>query len=144
MAAKTSFVDLQPTHASGGATGERSDYGPPANLPNAVGATLKPQVLCVGDLAGQRASCRDLSFCEGAQVANSRSLVGQTLNCGVEVKITRNEAPRARGPRIPLPDGWSDVAADDAVGVVAVSAARALGDTVTIFGGRGQGVGRNG
>ena len=41
------FTDLRRVRASGGATGERSIYGPLANLLNAVGATLKPQgVLC--------------------------------------------------------------------------------------------------
>ena len=42
------FADLGRIRASGGATGERSSYGPLANLLNAVGATLKPKVFCVG------------------------------------------------------------------------------------------------
>ena len=125
------FIDLGWVHVPGGTTGERSSYGPLANLPNSVGATLKPKVSCVDDLAGQRASCCDFGFYEGTEVTNSRSFVGQTLKCGVEVKIT-------------LPGRWSDVAADDAVGAVAVSAARTLGDTITMFGGRARGVGRNG
>ena len=43
--------DLRRVRASGGATGERSSYGPLANLLNAMGATLKPKVFCVGELA---------------------------------------------------------------------------------------------
>ena len=42
---------LRRIRASGGATGERSSYGPLAELLNAVGATLKPKVFCVGELA---------------------------------------------------------------------------------------------
>ena len=41
------FADLRRVRASGGATGERSSYGPLAGLLNAVGATLKPKVFCV-------------------------------------------------------------------------------------------------
>ena len=54
-----------------------------------------------------------------------------------------DEAPRARGTRVPLPSRWSDLAADHAVGVLAVSAARALGDTSS-FGGSAWGLGRHG
>ena len=36
------FADLGRVRASGGATGERSTYGPLANLLNAIGNTLKP------------------------------------------------------------------------------------------------------
>ena len=43
-AVETYFEDLRRIPASGGATGERSSYGPLANLLNAVGATLKPKV----------------------------------------------------------------------------------------------------
>ncbi len=45
------FADLGRVRASGGATGERSSYGPLANLLNAVGATLKPKVFCGGEYA---------------------------------------------------------------------------------------------
>ena len=53
-AVETYFADLRRVHASGGATGERSSYGPLANLLNAVGTTLKPKVFCVGELADHR------------------------------------------------------------------------------------------
>ena len=52
-AGETYFADLGRVRASGGATGERSSYGPLANLLNAVGATLAPKVFCVGELADQ-------------------------------------------------------------------------------------------
>ena len=37
------FADLGRIRATGGATGERSSYGPLANLLNAVGGALKPK-----------------------------------------------------------------------------------------------------
>ena len=43
-AVETYFADLGRVRASGGATGERSSYGPLANLFNAIGATLTPKV----------------------------------------------------------------------------------------------------
>ena len=56
------FADLGRVRASGGATGERSSYGPLANLLNAVGATLKPKVFCVGELADQGAGHPDFGL----------------------------------------------------------------------------------
>ena len=53
-AVETYFTDLWRMRASGGATGERSSYGPLTNLLNAVGAALKPKVFCVGELADHR------------------------------------------------------------------------------------------
>ena len=40
-AVETYFTDLQRVRASGGATGERSSYGPLVGLLNAIGAMLK-------------------------------------------------------------------------------------------------------
>ncbi len=54
-AVETYFADLLRVRSSGGATVERSSYGPLANLLNAAGATLKPKVCCVGELADQGA-----------------------------------------------------------------------------------------
>ena len=52
MAAVEAYLaDLGRIRASGGATGERSTYGPLRNLLDAVGAALKPKVYCVGELA---------------------------------------------------------------------------------------------
>ena len=56
------FADLGRVRASGGATGERSSYGPLANLLNAVGSTLKPKVFCVGELADQGAGHPDFGL----------------------------------------------------------------------------------
>ena len=50
------LADLRRIRASGGATGERSYYPPLNNLLAAVGATLKPKVICVGELAQQGAA----------------------------------------------------------------------------------------
>ena len=47
------LADLRRIRASGGATGERSGYGPLANLLNEIGGGLKPKVFCVGELADQ-------------------------------------------------------------------------------------------
>ena len=45
------FSDLRRIRASGGATSELSTYPALANLINAVGATLRPKVFCVAELA---------------------------------------------------------------------------------------------
>ena len=45
IAVETYLADLQRVRASGGATGERSSYGPLANLLNAIGGVLKPKVV---------------------------------------------------------------------------------------------------
>ena len=60
------FADLGRIHASGGATGERSSYAPVANLLNAVVATLKPKVVCVGELADQGAGHPDFGGCSAS------------------------------------------------------------------------------
>ena len=81
------FADLARIHASGGATGERSSYGPLANLLNAVGATLKPKVFCVGELADQGAGHPDFGLYAAHQVQRGRPRRGQTPERGVvEVK----------------------------------------------------------
>ena len=58
-AVETYLTELGQIRASGGATGERSYYGPLANLLNAVGGTLKHKVICVGELADQGAGHPD-------------------------------------------------------------------------------------
>ena len=81
------FADLGRIHASGGATGERSSYGPLANLLNAVGATLKPKVFCVGELADQGAGHPDFGLYTARQVQRGSPREGQTPERGVvEVK----------------------------------------------------------
>ena len=86
-AVETYFADLARIYASGGATGERSSYGPLANLLNAVGATLKPKVFCVGELVDQGAGHPDFGLYAAHQVQRGRPRQGQVPERGVvEVK----------------------------------------------------------
>ena len=86
-AVESYFADLARVRASGGATGERSSYGPLANLLNAVGATLRPKVFCVGELADQGAGHPDFGLYSARQVQRGRPREGQTPERGVvEVK----------------------------------------------------------
>ncbi len=86
-AVENCFADLARVHASGGATGERSSHGPLANLLNAVGATLKPKVFCVGELADQGAGHPDFGLYAAHQVQRGRPRKGQVPERGVvEVK----------------------------------------------------------
>ena len=87
------FAELGRIRASGGATGERSSYGPLANLLNAVGATLKPKVFCVGELADQGAGHPDFGLYTARQVQRGRPREGQTPERGVvEVKAASDDA----------------------------------------------------
>ena len=87
------FADLGRIHASGGATGERSSYAPLANLLDAVGATLKPKVFCVGELADQGAGHPDFGLYTAKQVQRGRPREGQTPERGVvEVKAAGDGA----------------------------------------------------
>ena len=91
--------DLRRVRASGGATGERSAYGPLANLLNAVGNSLKPKVFCVGELADQGAGHPDFGLFTAKQVQKGRPREGQTPERGVvEVKASGEEmdAPGVR------------------------------------------------
>ena len=93
------FADLGLVRASGGATGERSSYGPLANLLNAVGATLKPKVFCVQELADQGAGHPDFGLYTAKQVQRGRPREGQVPERGVvEVKSAHEAvmAPRVR------------------------------------------------
>ena len=81
------FSDLRRIRATGAGTGERSSYGPLANLLNAVGASLKPKVFCVSELADQGAGHPDFGLYEAKQVQKGRPRQGQTPERGVvEVK----------------------------------------------------------
>ena len=87
------FTDLGRVRASGGATGERSIYGPLANLLNAVGAALKPKVFCIGELADQGAGHPDFGLYAAKQVQKGRPREGQTPERGVvEVKSAHDDA----------------------------------------------------
>ena len=90
---ETYLADLQRIRASGGATGERSSYGPLANLLNAIGATLKPKVFCVGELADQGAGHPDFGFYAAKQVQKGQPKQGQVPEGGVvEVKAADDDA----------------------------------------------------
>ncbi len=92
-AVETYLADLRRVSASGGATGERSNYGPLANLLNAVGVTLKPKVFCVGELADQGAGHPDFGLYAAKQVQKGRPREGQIPECGVvEVKPVDDHA----------------------------------------------------
>ena len=92
-AVETYFADLRRMRASGGATGERSSYGPLANLLNAVGATLKPTVFCVGELADQGVGHPDFGLYAAKQVQKGRPREGQMPERGVvEVKSAEDDA----------------------------------------------------
>ena len=98
-AVETYFDDLRRIRASGGATSERSSYGPLANLLNSVGATLKPKVFCVGELADQGAGHPDFGLYTAKQVQRGRPREGQAPERGVvEVKSSHEdiEAPAVR------------------------------------------------
>ena len=87
------FTDLARVRASGGATGERSSYGPLANLLNAVGAALGPKVFCVGELADQGAGHPDFGLYAARQVQRGRPREGQMPERGVvEVKAADDDA----------------------------------------------------
>ena len=87
VAVEDYFAGLRRVRASGSATGERSAYGPLANLLNAVGSTLKPKVFCVGELADLGAGHPDFGLFTAKQVQKGRPREGQTPERGVvEVK----------------------------------------------------------
>ena len=92
-AVETYFGDLGRLRASGGATGERSTYPPLTALLNAVGATLKPEVFCVSELADHGAGHPDLGLYAARQVQRGRVREGQVPERGViEVKSADDDA----------------------------------------------------
>jgi len=92
-AVETYLTELGQVRASGGATGERSYYGPLANLLNAVGGALKPKVLCVGELADQGAGHPDFGLYAAKQLQKNRPKEGQVPERGVvEVKAASDDA----------------------------------------------------
>ena len=93
------FTDLRRVRASGGATGERSAYGPLETLLKTVGTTLKPKVFCVGELADQGAGHPDFGLYTAKQVQKGQPRKCQLPERGVvEVKSSREDmdAPDVR------------------------------------------------
>ena len=92
-AVETYFGDLRRLRASGGATGERSTYPPLTALLIAVGATLKPKVFCVSELADHGAGHPDLGLYAVHQVRQGTPREGQVPERGViEVKSADDDA----------------------------------------------------
>ena len=91
---RRTWGDLRRIRASGGATGERSGYGPLANLINDIGAGLKPKVFCVSELADQGAGHPDFGLYAAKQVQRGgQPSVGELPEHGVvEVKSAQDDA----------------------------------------------------
>ena len=87
------FADLGRVRASGGATGERSYYAALEGLLRAVGATLKPKVFCVQEVADQGAGHPDFALYTARQVQKGHPRPGQVPERGVvEVKGVGDDA----------------------------------------------------
>ena len=101
-AVETYFADLARVRGSGGATGERSSYGPLAKLLDAVGATLRPKVFCVQELADQGSGHPDFGLYTAKQVQKGQPREGQAPERGViEVKPADDDAwLTAEGPQV--------------------------------------------
>ena len=106
-AVETYLADLGRVRASGGATGERSSYGPLANLLNMIGAILKPKVFCVGELADQGAGHPDFGLYAAKQVQRGRPREGQTPERGVVEVKSSHEDMQARAVREQIGRYWT-------------------------------------
>ena len=92
--------DLRRVRASGGATAERSTYAALANLFDSIGATLRPKVVCVPELADQGAGHPDFGLYAAGQVQRGTPRQGQTPECGVvEVKPPDDDTLLTAGGR---------------------------------------------
>ena len=100
------FADLRRVRASGGATGERSAYGPLETLLKAVGATLKPRVFCVGEMADQGAGHPDFGLYTAKQVQKGQPRDGQTPERGVVEVKSSGEDMDAFGVREQVSRYW--------------------------------------
>ena len=93
QAVESYFTDLRLVRGSGGATDERSLYVPLANLLDAVGATLRPKVFCVQDLANQGVGHPDFGLYTAQQVQKGKPKSGPKPERGViEVKPVADDA----------------------------------------------------
>ncbi len=92
------LTDLRAIRASGGATAELSYHTPLNNLLTAVGATLKPKVRCVGELADLGAGHPDLglySTRQGSRRAGSADSTRQGSHRAGSADSTRQGSRRA-------------------------------------------------
>ena len=87
------FDDLRKIKASGGGTAETSYYPPLNNLLNAVGASLKPRVYCISQVADQGVGHPDFGLYAAKQVSKGQLKQGQLPEGGVvEVKPASDDA----------------------------------------------------
>ncbi len=87
------LAGLRQVRASSGSTPELSYYPALSNLFNAVGASLKPKVFCVVELANQGAGHPDIGLYAAKQVQKGAPREGQVPECGVvEVKSPKEDA----------------------------------------------------
>ena len=89
------LTDLRKIRASGGGTAETSYYPPLTNLLNAVGASLKPRVFCISQLAQQGAGHPDFGLYAARQVSKGEPKKGQgplPERGVVEVKAATDDA----------------------------------------------------
>ena len=76
------LADLRKIRASSGATGERSGYGPLANLLNEIGGGLKPKVFCVGESAELQGWLREVRLVRNRSI---ECVPAGLPDCGVRV-----------------------------------------------------------
>ena len=87
------FSALRLAKSTGAATDELSTYLALGNLLNAVGATLKPKVFCVVEMANQGAGHPDIGMFAASQVQKGKPRKGQSPERGViEVKGAGDDA----------------------------------------------------
>ena len=87
------FSALRLAKSTGAATDELSTYLALGNLLNAVGATLRPKVFCVVEMANQGAGHPDIGLFAASQVQKGKPRKGQSPERGViEVKGPGDDA----------------------------------------------------
>ena len=87
------LTQVRNTKASKAGTPEGSYYTPLNNLLDAVGATLKPKVVCIGQPADRGAGHPDFGLYAAKQVSKGQPKPGQLPECGVvEVKPASDDA----------------------------------------------------
>ena len=87
------FSALRLAKSTGAATPELSTYPELYNLLNAIGATLKPKVLCLSQPANQGAGHPDFALFAGNQLQKRKPKKGQAPERGViEVKAPSDNA----------------------------------------------------
>ena len=100
------FSALRLSKSTGAATDELSTYLALGNLLNAVGATLRPKVFCVVEMANQGAGHPDIGLFVASQVQKGKPRKGQSPERGViEVKGPGDDA-WLTADSSPTPNEW--------------------------------------